>query len=675
MKKRSTSLLHAPRGGSTDLLASSREGVQELADQISAAAQVAGHQLLRKQDPRGFWQGDLTADTTLESDYVLLLLWLFPPGAKGWDQSIRAKIEKATRTILHRQLPDGGWSIYSRGPAEVNATARSYVALRICGFDPADGVMQRARDRILSLGGLQAINSYTKNNLSLFGLFPRKYIPTVPIELFLLPGKLLYEMSSWSRVILVPLSTVQATGVRRRVPGNWTLEELFLPKAQFPLPPKGPLFHLFNFVDRLLKLSVVLGWKRVRAKAIRKAEKWMLDHMRFTDGLGAIFPAMMYSLMAMDALGYERTHPDVVDMLQQVEGLILKRGDTTQLQPSLSPTWDTAISVFALGELGIEGRGKIQQAADWLLSHEVRRNGDWSVKCPNLQPGGWPFQFRNEHYPDIDTTAMVLLALQRAKASDPKRQTKVEGRAMNWILGMQSSDGGWAAYDIDNNWEWLNKLPFADHNAMVDSTCPDITGRVLEALCSRGLNYKHTAVARGVQYLLDHQQPDGSWYGRWGVNYTYGTFLAVRGLRATLSPMVSTAIQYAAKWVHSVQNPDGGWGESCASYEQSRFVSAPSTASQTAWALLVLEAADDGFSDSVQRGITWLFNHQNQNGEWDEEFMTGTGFPKVFYLKYYLYPHYFPLLALSAWQKHLQIPCDNLSRRLKSQQKQNGVLL
>jgi len=624
--------------------------VEELAQQTLVTTQLSAETLLAKQNAQGFWQGDLTADTTLESDYVLLLLWLYPPNAGKWNDLIQIKIDKAMRTILNRQLPDGGWNIYSEGPAEVNATTRAYVALRVCGYEPEHPIMERARKCILALGGLQATNSYTKNNLSMFGLFPRKFTPSVPPELVLIPGNVLYEISSWSRAIVVPLSIIQATGVQRQVPGNWTIDELLLPNRKLMFPRKDPFSIMFHQVDRVLKLWEKRGFKDIRAKAVREAEKWMLDHMRFTDGLGAIFPGMMYALMAMDALGYERDHPDFIETLNQLEGLILERNDTLQFQPSLSPVWDTAISMFALGELGAGDSEAMRHAADWLLSKEVRRKGDWSVKRPSLQPGGWPFQFANELYPDIDDTAMVLLALEHAKASDPERQARVEGRAVTWLLGMQSSDGGWAAFDVDNNWELLNKVPFADHNAMLDPSCPDITGRVVEALCRRGYDYQHQAIARAVQYLLGHQQADGSWYGRWGVNYTYGTFLAVRGLRASSSPTAMAAIQRATVWLHAVQNSDGGWGESCASYEKHAFVEASSTPSQTAWALLALQSAGDPLSASALRGIEWLLTRQNEEGGWDEELMTGTGFPNVFYLKYHLYSHYFPLLALGTWR-------------------------
>jgi squalene-hopene/tetraprenyl-beta-curcumene cyclase len=391
--------------------------------------------------------------------------------------------------------------------------------------------------------------------------------------------------------------------------------------------------------------------KEIRAKAIREAEKWMLDHMRFTEGLGAIYPSMMYAIMAMDALGYERDHPDFVETLRQFDGLIVEVDDRLEFQPSLSPAWDTAIAMFALGELRADEPARLRLAADWLMDREVRRKGDWSIKRPDLFPGGWAFQFANEFYPDIDDTAMVLLALQHARASDPDRQTRVERRAIQWLFGMQSSDGGWAAFDVDNNWQVLSKVPFADHNAMLDPTCPDITGRVLEALCGRGYNTEYPAIARGVQYLLSHQKPDGSWYGRWGVNYTYGTFLALRGLKASGSIAARSAVGRGAEWLRGVQNQDGGWGESCASYERHGFTGATSTPSQTAWALLGLEAAGDTTSPAALRGVNWLLQHQNSRGDWTEELMTGTGFPNVFYLAYRLYPHYFPLLALATWHR------------------------
>lgn len=617
-----------------------QEDVRQLCADISRTVDVSAASLLGLQTSGGFWQGDLKADTTLESDYIMFLYWL--------GETDSPRIAKAARTIVERQLPDGAWNIYPGGPAEVNATIRAYVALRMAGV-PHD--LGRVRQRILEMGGLQAANSYTKINLSLLDLFPSQFTPSVPPEIVIVPGGLLYEMSSWTRTIVVPLSIVQASGVRRPIPIN--LDELYVPDVKLCLPKRDKVSRVFNQVDRILKLWERRGLKEVRAKAMREAEKWMLDHMRFSDGIGAIYPSMMYALMAMDALGYERDHPDFVETRQQFEALILETDTHLDFQPAVSPVWDTAIAMFALGESGQANQASMRVAADWLIQKEVRRKGDWAVKRPALQPSGWAFEFANEFYPDIDDTAMVLLALEHAQASDPVRQENTERRAINWLLGMQSSDGGWAAFDVDNNWQVLSKVPFADHNAMLDPTCPDITGRVLEALCRRGFSREDARIAQAVDYLLTHQREDGSWYGRWGVNYVYGTFLALRGLRASGLEPDHPAVRKAVNWLLSVQNADGGWGEDCASYVVHAFVPAASTPSQTAWALLGLAAAGCSTITAVTRGIKWLTERRNAAGAWDETLMTGTGFPNVFYLSYGLYSHYFPLLALGIWEKRL----------------------
>ena len=628
------------------LLTSADQQAQEL--KTKTARDRAAQGLLAKQHAEGYWRANLTADTTLESDYVLLNLWLDPPNDDGtWTPAAQRKIEKAMATVLERQLPDGGWNIFPGAPAELNATVRAYTALKICGHDPEGSVLRRARERILALGGLQAANSYTKINLSLFGLFPREFAPSVPPELLLIPGNLVYEMSSWTRAIIVPLSIIQASGARRPAPRGMTLEELLIPGKKLVLPRKDRLSAIFNQADRVLKLWERRGMKDIRARAVREAEKWMLERTRGADGLGAIYPSMMYSIMAMDVLGYERDQPDFVEAVKHFNDLQIETEDRLEYQPCVSPIWDTAIAAFALGETGTLPLDAGRRAADWFLDKEVRRKGDWAVKRPDLQPGGWAFEFANESYPDIDDTAMVLLALEHAKASDPERQARVERRAVNWLIGMQSSDGGWAAFDADNNWHVLNKVPFADHNAMLDPTCPDITGRVMEALCRRGLNFNDAPIARGVAYLLTHQKTDGSWYGRWGVNYIYGTFLAMRGLRASGSPQVNAALQKAAEFLRSTQNADGGWGESCVSYQTHQFEAAPSTPSQTAWALIGLKVAGDTTSAAATAGYRWLVERQSNSGSWPETLATGTGFPNVFYLNYHLYAHYFPLLALA----------------------------
>lgn len=638
-----------PIGG---VFAATRQQMQQRSERVDSATKRAADALLSLQHPTGYWCGELTADSTLESDYILLQLWLNPPAAGSWNPPAKARMEKACRQILARQMADGGWSIYKPGPSELNATVRAYTALKLCGVDIAAREMAKARRRALELGGLQACNSYTKINFSLFDLYPKRYVPSVPPEIVIAPGDILYEMSSWTRSIIVPLSIVQALGGTRPTPHAIRVDELLAPDRKFSLPKRGAAAIVFNHVDRAIKLWEKRGLRNIRAKAIREAERWMLERTRYTDGLGAIYPGMMYSIMALQALGYAEDQPDFIEAVRHFDNLILESESRFQFQPAVSPVWDTAICAYALGETEYAPSSEaMAKAADWLLSREIRRKGDWSVKRPDLTPSGWPFEFANEFYPDIDDTAMALIALRYVKSEESDRQQRAEERAVNWLLGMQSSDGGWAAFDVDNNWRLLTNVPFADHNAMLDPTCPDVTGRVIDALLRMGLPKDHSAIRRGVHYLLRAQERDGSWYGRWGVNYLYGTFLALRALTAGAPFEAQTSIQRAAEFVRSVQNPDGGWGESCASYHHRRFVPMDSTPSQTAWALLGLAAANDVCSPAVQRGVDFLLATQGADGRWTEELTTGTGFPEVFYISYQLYKDYFPLLALSTLRK------------------------
>jgi squalene-hopene/tetraprenyl-beta-curcumene cyclase len=582
-------------------------------------------------------------------------MWLYPAAPDGsWNPPTISRIRKAGRAILDTQRPDGGWNTYEPGLSEINATVRAYSMLKMTGMDVNDPRMKKARALILKLGGIQACNSYTKINFSFFGLYPRKYCPTIPPEIMIIPGNFLYEMSSWTRTIVVPLSLVQAVGQPKPTPGGLGIDELVHPHRKFALPRKDRIANVFITADKLFKRWERQSIKKIRQRAIREAEHWMLDHMQYSEGLGAIYPSMMYAIMAMDALGYERDHPDLELALKQFDDLMLESDDRLIFQPAKSPVWDTAIATFALGECGQADPARLTAAADWLLTKESRRKGDWAAKRPDLTPSGWAFEFANEFYPDVDDTAMVLLALLHAKASDPEKQARAERRAIDWLVGMQGSDGGWAAFDVDNNWKILNKVPFADHNAMLDPACPDITGRTLESLCHRGFTYTDPPIASGVAYLLAQQEENGSWYGRWGVNYIYGTFLALRGLRATGSPDVSDAIARGAHWLRDVQNPDGGWGESCCSYETNRFERTVSTPSQTAWAILGLIAAGEVQSQAVSDGIAWLRKSQRTDGSWDESITTGTGFPLVFYISYHLYKDYFSLLALATYAKQVE---------------------
>lgn len=608
---------------------------------------------LQRRD--GHWCAELSADTTLEADYILFQLWLYPPKNGVWEPETRPLVDQAARAILDRQLPDGGLNIYTGGPSEVSASVKAYFALKLAGFPPEDARMARLRGRILELGGIQAANSYVKVNLSLFDLYPRQYCPSIPPEVVLLPFDFLYQMSAWTRAIVVSLSILHAANPRMPVPEGFHLDDIWLPGASpawsFRKDRQWLTWHnIFLSADWFLKWWERSGSKKFRQKAIEKAKEWMIERLHHSEGLGAIYPPMMYSVMALDVLGYAKDHPLRTEALRHFNNLMVDDGDRFFFQPAFSPVWDTAIGAYALGQTDPR-HPALRRAADWLLAKEVRRKGDWSVKRPNTEPSGWAFEYSNEFYPDIDDTAMVMLALAQARSSNPNAQEACHRRALEWLFAMQSADGGWAAFDVDNNWEFLNKVPFADHNAMLDPTCPDITGRVLEALAAHGVDRNHRAVRRGVEWLVRNQQPDGSWYGRWGVAYIYGTCFALRGLAASGEGDREAHVLRAGEWLRSIQNADGGWGESCASYDNGVFTPAESTPSQTAWALMGLIAGGDSNSLSVQHGIEYLLESQREGGNWDEDLATGTGFPKVFYLNYYLYRDYFPLLALTSFVK------------------------
>jgi squalene-hopene/tetraprenyl-beta-curcumene cyclase len=629
--------------------------------EIGGMIEAAAAQALRRsagfvagvQKPDGHWCAELTADTTLESDYVLMQLWLHPPQDGVWRPPTRPLIDKAIRSVLDRQLPDGGFNIYVQGPSEVNASVKAYFALKLAGLAVDDPRMERLRERILALGGIQSANGYVKINLSLFDLYPRRHCPSIPAEVALLPFNFLYQMSSWSRAIVVALAIVHSSRATRPAPAGFHLDELWLSGAspEFRRDPHPLSWHnFFLTADRFLKWWEHRGFAFLRRRAIEKAKNWMIERLHHSDGLGAIYPPMMYSVMALDALGFAPDHPLRAEAVRQFDNLMVDDGRRFFFQPCFSPVWDTAIAAYALAASDPR-HPALARAADWLLAREIRRKGDWSVKRPHAEPSGWAFEYQNEFYPDIDDTAMVMLALGGAAAADGAAQQACQRRALAWLLAMQSRDGGWAAFDADNNWNFLSKVPFADHNAMLDPTCADITGRVLEALAAHGVAHGHPAVRRGVAWLVRHQEADGSWYGRWGVAYIYGTCFALRGLAASGESDREAHVLRAGEWLRSIQNADGGWGETCASYDNGTFAPGPSTPSQTAWAILGLIAGGDAASLSVRHGIEYLLDRQRADGSWDEELATGTGFPKVFYLNYHLYKDYFPLLALATFVK------------------------
>jgi squalene-hopene/tetraprenyl-beta-curcumene cyclase len=607
--------------------------------------------LLGLQKPDGHWCGELQGDTILESEYVLLMAFL------GREEEEVCR--KAARYILAQQTPDGGWSNYPGGPVDLSVSVKAYFALKLTGHDPDSSYMVRAREVIRRLGGAAGCNSFTKFYLALLGQFPYENCASVPVEMALLPRWFyfnLYAMSSWTRTIVVPLSIFSACKPRRELPPEKGIAELFLQSPETALWPAKPgrrLLSWANFflgVDWLYKhVEPWLG--PVRRRALQRAAAWMRERFADSDGLGAIFPPMIYTVVALRCLGVADDAEEMRWALAQLEDLMIEEAGALRLQPCFSPVWDTALALNALADSGLSAdHPAVPRAGRWLLEREVRRRGDWSAASPGLEPGGWYFEYRNGFYPDTDDTAMVLMALAKTgQASTAAGRPAVE-RALRWLLAMQNRDGGWAAFDRDINREVLTKVPFADHNAMLDPSCPDITARVLEGLGHYGYGPDHPQVVRALAFVRRRQEKFGGWVGRWGVNYLYGTWQVLQGLHKIGFDMQDPMVRRAVGWLQQVQQRGGGWGETCRSYDDPSLAGQGTpTASQTGWALLALTAAGEANSDAARAGVEYLLSTQGEDGNWREDLFTGTGFPKVFYLKYHLYRLYFPLMALSRY--------------------------
>jgi squalene-hopene/tetraprenyl-beta-curcumene cyclase len=515
------------------------------------------------------------------------------------------------------------------------------------------------------------VNTFTKIYLCFMGQYEYDAVPAVPPELILFPKWWyfnIYEISAWSRAIVVPLSIAYAKKPFKKLTPEQGIEELFVggrKNAHLHLKwDKKKILgwrNIFLAADRIAHLAERVHIRPLRKIALKKAEKWMLERFEKSDGLGAIYPAMLNALIALACLGYTPDDPQFIRAMDEFEKLGIDNPEgephyptpTFRMQPCVSPVWDTAQAVYALGEAGIaKDDPSLIKAADWLMSKEVRSKGDWSKSLPNIQPGGWYFEFNNEFYPDVDDSAMVCLALGQVEHPNGRYQRESVQRAIDWILSMQCKNGGWASFDKDNDRMVFQYIPFADHNAMLDPATVDITGRILEMLAAYGYDKNHPAVKRALKFVRDEQESDGSWFGRWGVNYLYGTMQVLRGLEAVGVDHHEPYIQSAAEWIRMFQNPDGGWGETCGSYDDPGTKGVgPSTPSQTAWAVMGLLAASDTRSESVARGIAYLLRTQKKDGSWDEMEYTGTGFPRVFYLMYHMYRQYFPLIALTTYKK------------------------
>jgi len=564
----------------------------------------------------------------------------------------------------------------------VNYGVKCYFALKLMGWSADHPMLKKARENVLSLGGVVQCNTFTKIYLCSLGQYDYDAVPAVPPEMMLFPNWCyfnIYEISSWSRGILVPLSVIYAKKPFKKISAEQGIDELFVGgRKDSKLRLKWDAKHIFSwrnfflFTDRLAHWCERVHIRPLRKMALKKAEQWMLVRFEKSDGLGAIYPAMLNAVVALRYLGYSMDDPQFIRALDEFEklGIDCPNGTpdyptpTFRMQPCFSPVWDTAQVLSTLGEAGVPKTDpRLLKAADWLLSKEVRHKGDWAEKVKNVEPGGWYFEYNNEFYPDVDDTGEVLLALKTVQNPRERYQHEVEQRAINWVMAMQCKNGGWAAFDKDNTKRIFQYIPFADHNAMLDPPTVDITGRILEMLACYGYTRRDKRVEKAVQFILREQEPDGSWFGRWGVNYLYGTFLVLRGLHAMEYSYLEPAVQQAAEWIRMVQNSDGGWGETCGTYDDpNQRGIGPSTPSQTAWALLGLLAANDTRSDSVAKGIRWLVERQHEDGSWDElmpgrngeSYYTGTGFPRVFYLGYHLYKQYFPLLALTTYKKALE---------------------
>ncbi len=613
--------------------------------------------LLGRQSAQGYWVGELEADASVSAGYVpltYLMLGRVEP----------ARQRKVANYVRSKQNPDGSWSAYHGGPGDLSVTIQVYFALKLAGASPEEPGMRRAREFILAEGGIGRANVIAKVWLALFGQFPWEATPAVPPEVMLLPNWFYlnpYEFASWSRATIVALSIVLTIRPTCQVPAFARLDELYVEPAgqrRYPLGKADRFWswrNAFLGLDSLLKLYERLPAKPGRALALRRAAEWVVAHQEADGSWGGIMLPWIYSLAALKGLGYSVDHPIVARGLRGLEGFIVEDDSTLRLQPATSPVWDTAWTVIALREAGLAAEHPaLRRAAGWLLAQEIRSGGDWKVKNPRTEAGCWAFEFDNDLYPDLDDTPLVARALRRVALPEEaqKAATGAIERGRQWVIGMQGRDGGWAAFDRDNDRQILAHIPFADFMTPLDPTCADVTAHVVEFLAED--EPEGTSCRRALAYLRRTQEPDGAWYGRWGVNYIYGTSLVLGALQAAGEADQDCA-QKAVSWLLEHQNPDGGWGESCQTYDDPACRGqGRSTASQTAWALMGLIAAGAARSGAATAGVDYLLQTQREDGTWQEEAYTGTGFPRAFYLRYDLYRAYFPLLALARYQACLK---------------------
>jgi squalene-hopene/tetraprenyl-beta-curcumene cyclase len=626
---------------------------REWLKQVSEAIDRSRRFFLETQAPEGFWVGELQSNVTITAEYIMFQYFLGHPNPE--------RIRKAVRYILRMQQPDGGWNIYYGGPSELSASVEAYFALKLAGRSPDEPAMVRARRLILAKGGVEKSRVFTKSHLALFGQYSWQGIPSMPVEMMFLPTGFyfnIYEFSSWSRSVIVPLMIIFAQKPQVKLDGFMGIDELYASPPehrQTTVEWSEELVSWRNFfvlADRILKMLERRTIPSVREAAIRRAEQWILEHQDVTGDWGGIMPAMMNSVLALVSLGYKASDAVIVKGLEAIERFAVETKDEFRLQSCVSPVWDTAITMIALADSGLDPmHPALVRATHWLISKQVLRQGDWAIKNRRGEPGGWSFEFFNDFFPDNDDTAMVLLALRNVHLPEEEMLKEACQRGLAWLLSMQCDDGGWGAFDMNNNKRLLNRIPFADLESLLDPSTSDVTGRTMELLGKLGYPRQHPIVRRALRFLRKDQTEEGAWYGRWGVNYVYGTWAVLSGLRALGEDFSQEYIQRAIRWLEDCQNSDGGWGESCDSYDNPQMKGrGTSTPSQTAWGVLALLESGKVHTPAVARGVRFLVERQESKGTWAEEEFTGTGFPKHFYINYHLYRNYFPLMALARYR-------------------------
>jgi squalene-hopene/tetraprenyl-beta-curcumene cyclase len=617
--------------------------------------------LLSIQHPDGYWWADLESNVTMTAEVVLL--------HKIWGTDATRPMEKAKNFIRSQQRDHGGWELFFGDGGDLSTSIEAYTALRLLGVAAEDPDMVRAKAFVLARGGVSKSRIFTKLHLALIGCFDWQGLPSLPPWVMLLPNWSpvnIYEMSSWARGSTVPLLIVMDRKPIFPVSPRISVDELYLEgraKAPKSLPRKGDWTDLFIDLDGLFKFGESLNLVPFREEGIKTAERWVVERQEATGDWGGIIPQMLNSLLALKALNYHPDDPVVRRGMAAVDRFGLEKGDTYWVQPCISPVWDTAIVMRALMDGGLApDHPAIVKAGEWLLEKQiVSAYGDWAVKNKQGEPGGWAFEFENRYYPDVDDSAMVVMALMQAKLPDENLKKQAIARCVRWIATMQCRPGGWGAFDIDNDQDWLNQIPYGDLKAMIDPNTADVTARVLEMVGLGSPSTGDTSVARALEYLRNEQEAEGCWFGRWGVNYVYGTSGVVCALAKIAPKSDHPRMLKAANWLSQVQNEDGGWGETCSSYTDPNLKGVgPSTASQTAWGLMGLLAVGEATGnfdwDAIDRGVAYLAQTQQEDGKWDEDHFTGTGFPGHFYLKYHLYQQEFPLMALGRYAelKHLK---------------------